>query len=148
MDNSFTPTHNDKVILAKKIWAIAGESPVAGNALMDVIGKDAYETIMRLQSENTDNRPTLIRSDKCYTPFEYLTEFFPETVKGTDKPVCCTNEDIESGLRTFLDESNDTVMQNCWDYPLTEIEHIIENELKVVLVEDGKNNFRFFQIPQ
>jgi hypothetical protein len=142
------PTHKDRIDLAKKIWAIAGESPVMGNALMDVLGEKTYKKIMRLQAENPEHQPNPVVSDKCYTPFEYLTEFFPDAIKDAEKPVCCTHENIVSGLRVFLDESGNADMQNCWDYPLNEIDEIIENELRVVLVEDGKNNFRFFQIPE
>lgn len=41
---------------AKKIWAIAGISPEYGNAVMDIIGEEAYEKVMRLQSEeNTES---------------------------------------------------------------------------------------------
>lgn len=34
---------------AKKIWAIAGESPEMGNAVMDLIGDEAYNKVMELQ---------------------------------------------------------------------------------------------------
>lgn len=34
--------------MAERLYKIAGESPEAGNALMDVIGEDAYDTVMRL----------------------------------------------------------------------------------------------------
>lgn len=38
--------------VAKQIWAIAGISPEHGNAVMDIIGEEAYQNIMRLQSES------------------------------------------------------------------------------------------------
>lgn len=42
--------------VAKQIWAIAGISPEHGNAVMDIIGEEAYEKVMRLQSEeNTES---------------------------------------------------------------------------------------------
>ena len=104
------PTHKDRIDLAKKIWAIAGESPVMGNALMDVLGEKTYKKIMRLQAENPEHQPNPVVSDKCYTPFEYLTEFFPDAIKDTEKPVCCTHENIVSGLRAFLDESGNAAV--------------------------------------
>jgi hypothetical protein len=92
----------------------------------------------------TNAKPII--SDKCYLPFDYLKEFFPDAVNDSKNPICCTNENIVSGLRDTLD-NGDEEMQNCWDYPLSEIDEIIENNLRVVLVEDGKDNFRFFQVP-
>ena len=44
--------HITQVEVAKKIWAIAGISSEYGNAVMDVIGEDAYKKVMELQKEN------------------------------------------------------------------------------------------------
>ena len=44
--------HITKVEVAKKIWEIAGISSEYGNAVMDVIGEEAYEKVMELQKEN------------------------------------------------------------------------------------------------
>ena len=41
-----------KVEVAKLIWEIAGKSAKHGNAVMDVIGEDAYKNVMELQKEN------------------------------------------------------------------------------------------------
>ena len=41
-----------KVEVAKLIWEIAGKSAEYGNAVMDLIGKEAYEKVMELQKEN------------------------------------------------------------------------------------------------
>ena len=41
-----------KVEVAKLIWEIAGKSAAHGNAVMDVIGEDAYRNVMELQKEN------------------------------------------------------------------------------------------------
>ena len=41
-----------QVEVAKMIWTIAGISSEYGNAVMDVIGEDAYNRVMRLQKEN------------------------------------------------------------------------------------------------
>ena len=42
-----------------------------------------------------------------------------------------------------------------WDYPLTEIEHIVENDIDVVLVDcsyfkgnDYINEYRWFEVPE
>ena len=44
---------------------------------------------------------------------------------------------------------------NLWDYPLTEIDHIVENNLNVVLVDcsyyegdDFINEYRWFEVPE
>lgn len=41
-----------EVEVAKKIWEIAGISEKHGNAVMDIIGEEAYERVMKLQKEN------------------------------------------------------------------------------------------------
>lgn len=41
-----------KVEVAKEIWNIAAKSPKYGNAVMDVIGEEAYLNVMKLQKEN------------------------------------------------------------------------------------------------
>lgn len=41
-----------EVEVAKKIWKIAGISAKHGNAVMDIIGEEAYERVMKLQKEN------------------------------------------------------------------------------------------------
>ena len=41
-----------KIEVAKLIWQIAGKSAEYGNAVMDVIGVDAYENVMWLQKIN------------------------------------------------------------------------------------------------
>jgi hypothetical protein len=38
--------------VAQKIWNIAKISPDHGNALMDLIGEEAYKKVMRLISKN------------------------------------------------------------------------------------------------
>lgn len=44
--------HALEVEVAKKIWEIARISPKHGNAVMDILGEEAYEKVMRLQKEN------------------------------------------------------------------------------------------------
>ena len=41
-----------QIEVAKLIWEIAGKSAKYGNAVMDVIGEDAYKNVMELQKEN------------------------------------------------------------------------------------------------
>lgn len=41
-----------QIEVAKLIWEIAGKSAEHGNAVMDVIGEDAYQNVMKLQKEN------------------------------------------------------------------------------------------------
>ena len=41
-----------EIEVAKKIWEIAGISEKHGNAVMDIIGEEAYERVMKLQKEN------------------------------------------------------------------------------------------------
>lgn len=47
-----------EINVAKEIWAIAGISPEHGNAVMDVIGEEAYKNVMKLQATNRDSTPT------------------------------------------------------------------------------------------
>lgn len=44
--------HIIKVEVAKKIWEIAGISSEYRNAVMDLIGEEAYEKVMKMQKEN------------------------------------------------------------------------------------------------
>lgn len=41
-----------RIEVAKLIWEIAGKSTEYGNAVMDIIGEDAYENVMKLQKES------------------------------------------------------------------------------------------------
>lgn len=41
-----------RIEVAKLIWEIAGRSAEYRNAVMDVIGEDAYKNVMKLQKEN------------------------------------------------------------------------------------------------
>ena len=68
----------------------------------------------------------MVKSEKLYTPQTYLElvtgEYF--IVKG-DNDI----DTIENILKDFkLDD-------DLWNYPLSEIDHIVENDLNVVLVE-------------
>lgn len=48
----FMSSYAMKVEVAKEIWKIAGKSAAHGNAVMDVLGEDAYLNVMELQKEN------------------------------------------------------------------------------------------------
>lgn len=36
---------------------------------------------------------------------------------------------------------------NCWNYPLSEYMHVVENELKVVVVKFSDGTYRFVEVP-
>lgn len=90
----------------------------------------------------------MVKSEKLYTPQTYLElvtgEYF--IVKG-DNDI----DAIENILKDFkLDD-------NLWNYPLSEIDHIVENDLDVVLVEcmvynnntkEYEHIYRWFEIPE
>ena len=40
-----------EIEVAKEIWNICKKSPEHGNAVMDVIGEEAYEKVMKLRSK-------------------------------------------------------------------------------------------------
>lgn len=44
-------SYKAKVEVAKLIWEIAGRSAEYGNAVMDILGEDAYLNVMDLQRE-------------------------------------------------------------------------------------------------
>ena len=44
-----------RVEVAKKIWKIAGISAEHGNAVMDIIGEEAYQHVMNLQKCHIDS---------------------------------------------------------------------------------------------
>ncbi|WP_288681599.1 hypothetical protein [uncultured Eubacterium sp.] len=93
--------------------------------------------------EETLVRPVGVQSEKIYTMQSYCTEFlgFTPTTKGT-----------EDELRDILDERD----YELWDYPLGEIDHIVKNELRVVLVDTTYVNdngepipeYRWFEVPE
>ena len=87
----------------------------------------------------------LIRSEKIYSPQSYCETIFGKTFRF--------NGD-EGELRNFLDKNG---RNDLWDYPLNEIDHVIENEIPVILVdttyiddETGEMvyEYRWFQVPE
>lgn len=87
----------------------------------------------------------MVKSKQIYTVQGYCDTFlgFCPIVNG-DK----------DELRNILD--NEGYANSLWDYPLDEIDHIVENELNVVLVDTSYidddtyelvNEYRWFEIP-
>lgn len=86
-----------------------------------------------------------VKSSTIYSP-----QAFVEAVTG--HCFCFKHEDtvreIEEVLKRFCS-------QTLWNYPLTEIDHIVENDLKVVLVDvsgfygdmEMVQKFRWFEVP-
>lgn len=52
VNNVPMPKNKEVYKIAKRIWAIAGESPEIGNMLMDLIGEGAYNRVMKLANAN------------------------------------------------------------------------------------------------
>ncbi len=86
----------------------------------------------------------MVRSNKLFSIQGYCDKYlgFCPTIKGK-----------ENELRNILDHSG---RFDVWDYPLVEIDHIVENHLDVVLVDctyiDDKgeqvSEYRWFEIPK
>ena len=80
-----------------------------------------------------------IKDNDCWDSADYLEEF------AEYRP----SEDVTLGEFEEILEEREI---NLWNYPLTEIEHIIENEINVVLVRfpdeyDGYD-YRFCEVPE
>ena len=88
----------------------------------------------------------MVKSEKIYSPQGYL-----EAVTGKCYIVNGCN-DIET-IQCVLNEHE----LDLWDYPMSEIDHIVENQLNVVLVDCMVENnatdefdhiFRWFEVPE
>lgn len=88
----------------------------------------------------------MIKSEKLYSPREYLEAVtgFYYLVKGNDDVAFIQNALKENNLEEF------------WDYPMGEINHIAENDIDVVLVDctvysektkEYKHVYRWFEVP-
>lgn len=80
----------------------------------------------------------VVVSDKAYSPVEYAKEI------GLKAEV--TNSITSNELRELMDNESDNLLRNLWDYPLSEIDHLIENKQPVVLVI-FEDEVRWFEIP-
>lgn len=88
--------------------------------------------------------------NKLYSPAEYLLSATGYKFKNNTK--LSDVEFIHQVLEVRGIESDNSPV---WDYPVNEIDHIIENDLQVVLVEcqhkEGfkkKKELRWFEVPE
>jgi hypothetical protein len=88
----------------------------------------------------------MVKSKQIYT-----TQSFCDTFLG----FCPMVNGDEDELRLILDQ--DERFNDLWDYPLDEIEHIVENNLNVVLVDTSYvdddtyelvTEYRWFEVPE
>ena len=88
----------------------------------------------------------MVKSEQIYTPQAYL-----EAITG--KCYFMGNECPVDFIQEILVAEEHT--DNLWDYHLTEIEHIVENNLNVILVDcchyygdEFITEFRWFEVPE
>ena len=93
----------------------------------------------------------MVKSQEIYSPQNYLGE-----ITGNYYLMGSTNNDIEF-IEGALKHNGFTGDKALWNYPLTEIKHIVENSLNVVLVnclvwnkdiEQFENEYRWFEVPE
>lgn len=88
----------------------------------------------------------MVKSEQIYSPQNYLMAVTGECfiIRG--------DNDIEA-IEVLLDELGFCL----WSYPLSEIDHIVENELDVVLVDcmwvnpdtdEFEHVYRWFEVPE
>ena len=90
----------------------------------------------------------MVLSNKIYSPQNYI-----EAVTG-NYYIFRKDTTILEEMQTILILNN---LENLWNYPLIEIDHIVKNEINVVLVDvsdyDAKsktwvNEYRWFEVPK
>ena len=90
----------------------------------------------------------MVKSEQIYSPQSYL-----EAVTGKCYLIRGDN-DIEL-IQEILVENG--YVDELWDYPLSEIDHIVENKLNVVLVDcmvvnpetdEFEHVYRWFEVPE
>lgn len=88
----------------------------------------------------------MVKSEKIYSPQNYL-------MAVTGQCYIIRGEDDIGFIQSVLYE-NDLEL---WDYPMSEIDHIVENELDVVLVDcmvvneetdQFEHQYRWFEVPE
>lgn len=87
----------------------------------------------------------MVKSNNVYPPQAYIGEITGEYfITQFDGSVECIRKYLEKHGFHFL-----------WDYPLTEIDHIVENDLNVVLVDCSRyegskyvSEYRWFEVPE
>ena len=88
----------------------------------------------------------MVKSEQIYSPQAYLAAV-------TGKCYIIENGYMVDFIQEILVSEGHT--DDLWDYPLTEIDHIVENNLDVVLVNcsyyDGDEwvpEYRWFEVPE
>lgn len=90
----------------------------------------------------------MVKSEKIYSPQNYL-----EAVTG--KYYCISGENDIEFIQEILERNGYT--DELWDYPLSEIDHIVKNGLNVVLVDcmvvnsetdEFEHVYRWFEVPE
>ena len=92
------------------------------------------------------NKSSLVKSETIYSP-----QAFVEAVTGYC--YCFKQEDTIKEIEQMLERH---CSQPLWNYPITEIEHIVENGLSVVLVDvtgmyggsEMVQMYRWFEVPE
>lgn len=88
----------------------------------------------------------MVKSEKIYSPQDYL-----DAVTGNY--YCIDGDDDIEFIQRILAQNEFEL----WDYPMSEIDHIVENELNVVLVDcmvwnkktkEFEHQYRWFEVPE
>lgn len=88
----------------------------------------------------------MVKSEKIYSPQQYLEAI-------TDKYYIIRGEDDITFIQGALAQDG----FDLWDYPMSEIDHIVENGLDVVLVDcmvvneetdQFEHQYRWFEVPE
>lgn len=87
----------------------------------------------------------MVKSERIYSPQQYLMAITGQcyAIRGVN--------DIET-IQSILQDHGFEL----WDYPLSEIDHIVENQLDVVLVDcmvsndkyEFEHHYRWFEVPE
>ena len=89
----------------------------------------------------------MVKSERIYSPQNYLMAI-------TGKCYIVNGEDDIDFIRKVLAANDYAAL---WDFPLSEIDHIVENELNVVLVDcmvvnsetdEFEHQYRWFEVPE
>lgn len=88
----------------------------------------------------------MVKSEKIYSPQQYLEAI-------TDRCYVIRGENDIEFIQGVLYEDGSEL----WDYPMSEIAHIVENDLNVVLVDcmvvnpetdQFEHQYRWFEVPE
>lgn len=85
----------------------------------------------------------LVKSEKAISIEEYLKNYLDINSDFIERQALLDNIESLSVLRKWMDENE---FEGHWDYPLSEIDEIVENEREVILVTDG-DEYRWFETP-